>query len=95
MKRGVLFALVQKGNELKNQKKEGPHLQIRRQPMHLLKRLHICHQYRQKPSKKTTCQSLHATKFAEVEDDTLLADFTKKPRKKNKEPNVGKEPQSP
>lgn len=35
------------------------------------------------------------TKFAEVEDNALLANFIKKPRKKSIVSNEGKEPQSP
>lgn len=38
---------------------------------------------------------MDTTKFVEVEDDTLLVNFTKRPRKKNKESGAGKEPQSP
>jgi len=35
------------------------------------------------------------TKFADVEDNTLLTDFIKRPWKKNKESGAGKESQSP
>jgi len=46
----------------------------------------------QTPENDNLSVLVDAEKFGEVEDDALLANFIKKPRKKNKVSNVGKEP---
>lgn len=49
----------------------------------------------QTPEEDNLSALADVAKFSEVEDDNLLADFIKNPRKKNKESSAGKEPQSP
>lgn len=49
----------------------------------------------QTPKKHNMSVLANAKKFAEVQDDNLLADFVKNPQKKNKESGAGKEPKSP